>query len=461
MDHAPHVTSRSFAIAGDAVALAPLRRAMLATCLATACALAPADVASAGELPTARPEAVGIAREGLTDIAELLEARIEAGELTGAVTGIARRGRVVHLEARGMMDLEAGKPMQTDAIFRMASSTKPVTAVAILMLREQGKLDLDAPVHRFVPELRDLRVAVRRAQTGVGTGGTVSATPQAASADASGAASAVELVPAARDITIRDLLTHTSGLLSGGDGARMHGPVQPQPTDTLADFIPRLAKAPLDFQPGTKWSYSPLAGMDTLGRIVEVASGMTFDAFLRERIFKPLGMKDTFFVLPEDRKERLVTLYRRGSDGTLQQVEWGGLAGRGGYFSGAGGLYSTARDYLHFEQMLLREGELFGMRILSPESVRALRTNQVGDKYRGLRGGRAAGIGFGFGVAVVLDQRVAGASRSTGAFGWGGAFGTATWTDPEQELTVVYMVQQPSFELLGEFEHLVMRSIVD
>ena len=191
------------------------------------------------------------------------------------------------------MDIEGKKPIRKDAMFRMASSTKPVASVAIMMLMEEGKVRLSDPVSKFIPEFKNQKVAVK-----------------------SSTGTEIEFVPAAREITVRDLLTHTSGLGSGGSAAAATAKITQtrKPTDTLADYIPRLGAAPLDFQPGTSWRYSGLLGIDTLSRIVEIASGLTFDQFLKQRIFDPLGMKDTFFALPDDRQSRLMTLYRRTGD---------------------------------------------------------------------------------------------------------------------------------------------------
>jgi CubicO group peptidase (beta-lactamase class C family) len=249
------------------------------------------------ELPRARPEEVGISSERLNRVDEVIRRYIEQKKISGAVTLVARRGRVVHHEARGVMDIESKAPMRTDAIFRMASSTKPVTGVAILMLIEEGKVGLTDPVSRFIPEFKGMRVAVEKDGE-------------------------VELIAAEREVTIRDLLTHTSGLASGGLGQKKAPPELLRPGGagaTLAEGASRFAALPLDFQPETRWRNSGLAGIDALARVVEVASWQPFDEFLRRRIFEPLGMEDTSFVVPEGRRDRVVAVHRRAGDG-LEKV---------------------------------------------------------------------------------------------------------------------------------------------
>jgi CubicO group peptidase (beta-lactamase class C family) len=393
---------------------------------------------SVSSLPRANPEEVGMSSERLQRIDTAVQRNIDDGQVVGAVALVARKGRVVYFKALGMMDVEAKKQMHTDAIFRMASSTKPVTGVAIMMLMEEGKVRLTDPVSRFIPEFKDMKVAVTKAGE-----------------------SEVQLVPAKRAITIQDLLTHTSGLGSGGAGSKDMGKLtrEKKPTDTLADFIPRLAALPLDFQPGTQWRYSGLAGMDTLGRVVEIASGQTYDQFLRQRIFMPLGMKDTFFVLPEDRESRRAPVYRRAAKGLEKASmprEWFGKA----YFSGAGGLVSSAEDYFRFGQMLLNGGEFYGQRLLSPRTVKLYSSNHVGDMFQGQLG-RGQGLGFGFGVEVVQDANKAGWRRSNGSYGWDGAFGTTFVVDPKERMVTVLMMQTHSRTLHRDFENAVMQAIIE
>ena len=379
----------------------------------------------------AKAEDVGLSSERLKRINQLIQRAIDAKQISGGVTVVARRGRVAHFEAQGLMDIEANTPMRKDAIFRIASMSKPVTGVAIMMLLEEGALRLNDPVSRFIPEFKETKVAT---ETGP--------------------------VPADRDITIRDLLTHTSGLQSGGAGSREAAKMSPRSTNsTLAEYIPTLGRVPIDFQPGSEWRYSALAGIETLGRVVEVASGTTFDRFLQERIFTPLGMKDTTFVPSADRMPRVVTLYQRTPEG-LRRLDTPAWLATQTLFSGGGGLYSTAEDYLQFAQMLLNGGELGGRRLLSPRTVDLMASNHVGDLYRGTDG-RASGTGFGLTVDVVLDNVKANARKSSGSFGWGGAFGTYYWVDRKEQLTAVLMVQTPYNVLRRDFENAVMQAIVD
>ena len=402
-------------------------------------------VATAGAPgPAGAPDDVGMSAERLERVGEMIQRAIDAKQISGAVTVVARRGRVAHFEARGLMDIEANAPMRKDAIFPIASMTKPVTGVAILMLVEEGKIRLADPVSRFVPEFREPKVAIRRS-------------------DSAGEGGDIYTVPAEREVTVHDLITHTSGLGSGGAASEATSRIAPRDgTGTVADWAAALGAAPLDFQPGTRWAYSGLAGIDTLGRIVEVASGLTFDEFLRQRIFEPLGMKDTAFNVPEDKKQRVVTLYRRTPDGLeLRAVPaWVATTTLHG---GGGGLWSTAEDYLQFAQMLVNGGELNGTRLLGSRTVALMASNHVGDLYeKAGRVGGSPGKGFGLTVDVVLDGVAArGDHRSTGSFGWGGAFGTTWWVDPKEDLTAVLMVQTPSGPLRADFQNAVMQAIVD
>jgi len=400
------------------------------------------------DLPAGRAEKVGMSTQRLSRINEVMARHIEAGNITGAVTAVARRGKIVHFEAHGFSDLDKKTPMSKDSLFRMASSSKPVTGVAVLMLVEEGRIRLSDPVSQYIPEFKNMKVAVPKAGQAEPTAprGPNSPKPE------------IDLVPASREITIKDLMTHTSGLLSGGLGAAVSD-VQRQPTETLATYIPKLGSVPLDFQPGTRWRYSPGAGIDTLGRIVEIASGMTFDKFLSERIFEPLGMRNTFFNVPDSERSRLLPLYRRaGSE--WQKADNPAFLNTRTYFSGAGGLVSSAEDYIRFEQMLLNRGELNGKRLLGSKTVELMGMNHVGDLYKGIRGGDE-GVGFGLTVYVTVDEAKAPTWRSKGSFGWAGAFGTITWNDQQEELVGVLMIQQPNTQVQRDFHTAVMQAIVD
>jgi len=254
----------------------------------------------AAATPTARPEEVGFSAERLHRINDLVQRHIAAGTFSGAVTLVARQGRIAHFEARGLMDIESRKPMQKDAIFRIMSMTKPIVGASIMMMIEEGKVRLTDPVSKFIPEMKGLQVAVAMTPTGP---------PPPPNAPAR-----FYTVPAEREITIRDLLTHTSGLVSGGISNREAQRVALKGKETLADYLPRLGGVPLDFQPGTRWAYSAQAGFDTLARIVEITSGMPFDTFAKQRIFDPLAMKDTFFYPAEGNPgwRRSIAAVRRG-----------------------------------------------------------------------------------------------------------------------------------------------------
>jgi CubicO group peptidase (beta-lactamase class C family) len=404
-------------------------------------------------VPAGKPEAVGMSTERLQRIHQVVVRAMEAKEISGAVTVVARKGQVTHFEAHGVMDLESKRPMARDAIFPIASMSKPITGVAILMLVEEGKIRLTDPVSRFVPEFKDTKVAIVKP----GGRGTAAAAPGQPPR-----APEIYTVPVTREVTVRDLLTHTSGLASGGAGSREASRIAPRrSTDHLASYIPTLGVAPLDFQPGTQWAYSALSGIEVLGRIVEVASGLTFDQFLRQRLFEPLGMRDTAFYPAADRTARVVTLYERTPTG-LGRIDVPAWLATKTLFSGGGGLWSTAEDYLQFAQMLVNGGELNGRRILGSRTVERMAANHVGDLFSsaGRTGGRD-GLGFGLTVDVVLDSVKAGESRSTGSFGWGGAFGTNFWVDPKEGLVGVLMVQTPGGSLRADFQNAVMQAIVD
>jgi len=404
---------------------------------------------TASAVPSGKPEDVGLSSERLQRINELVQRYIESGQISGAVTMVSRKGRIAHFEAQGLMDIDAKTPMRKDAIFRMASMSKPVTGVAILMLMEEGKLRIGDPVSQFIPEFKNIKVAMAKPlPPGAQAGGQPPRDPE------------IFTVPADREITIRDLMTHTSGLESGGVGTREAGRIAPRKTgDHLAHYIPQLGAVPLDFQPGTQWRYSALAGIDTLGRIVEVASGQTFDQFLQKRIFEPLDMKDTAFYPTDDRMARVVTLYER-KDSRLSRIDTPGWLATRTLFSGGGGLWSTAEDYMQFAQMLVNGGILNGTRLLSPRTVDLMASNHVRDLYSGISQ-RLQGMGFGLTVEVVLDSVAAGRRESNGSFGWDGAFGTHFWVDRKEQLVGLLMIQEPVAAMGRDFENAVMQAIVE
>jgi CubicO group peptidase (beta-lactamase class C family) len=371
------------------------------------------------------PEEVGMSRAGLEGIRAAIQKNIDNKVIPGAVTAVARRNKLVWYEAQGVSTVETNTPLRKNDIYRMMSSTKPITALAVLMMMEAGRLSLDDKVNRFIPTFKEMKVAV--------------APPGAKDA------SQVKLVPAERDITIKDLLTHTSGLSSAGDLANPNSPgslvnkIERKPDDTLADYIPRLRAAALDFQPGAKWSYSPVDGFDVLLRIVEITSRQSADRFMRERIFEPLDMRDTHFNLPPEKKARVVPLYSR-KEGKWQVEKPLFGEGPSRYISGAGGLFSTVHDFMQYEMMLLNRGTLNGRRLLKPETVALMSRNHVGKLFAEWIPPITGGHGFGLGVRV-LEDRDKGAGRGVGAFGWGGAYGTESWADPELDVAAAIFIQ--------------------
>jgi CubicO group peptidase (beta-lactamase class C family) len=429
-----------------------LRNASLGLLLASTCA---ASLLAAGAVPTGKPEDVGFSTERLGRIKEAVQRHIDAGSVPGVVTLVARRGRIVHFETHGFNDVEAKKPMPKDAIFRLASMSKPIAATAVMMMIEEGKVRLNDPVSRFIPEFKQAQVAVPKggAAAPAGRGGRGGPPPE------------VDLVPA-RAITVRDLLTHTSGLMSGGPGQQTApAAAQRTPQDTLATYIPRLGGVALDFQPGTLWRYSGLHGFDVLCRIIEVASGMTIDRFMQQRLFDPLGMKDTGFTITAARQPRMAIMYRRApagsSSGPFERLpDQSGLSSPT-YFSCSGGMVTTAEDYLQFAQMLVNGGELNGKRYLSPKTIALMASNHTGDLVNGQFGRPARGMGFGLGVQVVEDPVAADLRQSKGTFGWAGAYGTNINIDPEERLVTIILMQTSTPQLQRDFENAVMQAMID
>ena len=421
-----------------------MKTAVLCALLLTVLSL-PALTAS----PTAKPEEVGLSSERLARINQMIERRIAAGDLAGAVAIVARKGKVVHHSAQGMMDLDSKKPMASSSMFRIASMTKPVIGVAVMMLVEEGKLHLNDPVSRYIPQFKDMKVAMPIAtppQGGAGGRG-----------GGAGTAPRFYTVPAQRDVTIKDLLTHVSGLGSGPMGNSDIEKVARRDGETLADYIPRLGSTALEFQPGSRWTYSPGAGFETLGRIIEIASGTRLDQFFRTRIFDPLGMKDITFWPTDAQMPRVATVYGRGPNGLTKTPTPNDTMSRNVYFRGSGGLYSTAEDYIPLGMMLASGGELNGKRLLSRKTVEMMSAPHVKDTLPG----RPAGEGYGLSVRVVTDHAIRGTMLSDGTFGWSGAQGTHFFVDPKEELVGVLMVQTSIGEFQREFEDLVAQSVVD
>ena len=403
--------------------------------------------ANAG-LPMGKPEEAGMSAERLGRIKTAMQRYVDRRDVAGTVTLVARRGKVVHFDAVGFRDAEAKAPMTTDTIFRMASMTKPIASVALMMLYEQGYFLLNDPVSKWIPELKDMRVAVP------------------AAAESSGMP--YRTIPAARPITIKHLLNHTSGLPNTYRGFTKpefdKAAARQNPNETMADVIARVAKLPLNFQPGEAWEYGPAT--DVVGRLVEIMSGMPFDEYLRKRIFEPLKMTDTYFYLPVEKVGRFAATYRPGPDNKIVLEEAPTPQSRyvrepHVYFSGAGGLVSTAADYVRFQQMMLNGGELGGARILGRKTVELMTSNTTGDLPLWLPG---PGYGFGLGYSVVKDIGQTALPGSAGQFGWGGAFCTYFWVDPTEEMIGIMVAQLRPYthvNIRQEFQVLANQAIVD
>lgn len=404
---------------------------------------------SAASIQDVKPEDIGLSSARLQRIHEAVQRHIDAHDISGAVTVVARNGRLAYLEAHGLMDIDTKKGMSKDTLFWIASMTKPITGTAVLMLMEEGKIRLTDPVSKFIPEFRGMKVAVMQERPG----------GQAVPSAGPGTGPLFYTVPSTREITIQDLLSHVSGLVSGGAASAAElAKVARKPGETLADYIPRLGSTPLDFQPGSRWSYSPGAGFETLGRIVEVVSGQTFDQFLRQRIFDPLRMKDITFHPAKEQLSRVTTMYHRANN-ELSKVDTSARMNNTSYLSGAGGLMTDAEDYLQFGEMLANGGQLNGTRLLSPKTVELMSSIFAPDTLPG----RPKGRGFGLSVQVISDAVAANTRISNGSYGWDGAFGTHFWVDPKEKIVGILMIQtdNPNRELNGDFENAVMQAIIE
>jgi CubicO group peptidase (beta-lactamase class C family) len=380
--------------------------------------------------PVGDPEALGFSSARLARIAAWQQSQVDAGAFSGAVAAIARNGRIAYLRAVGFRDRAKTIPLRPDAIFWIASMTKPVTSVAAMMLVEEGKLDLAAPVHQYLPELKDMMVGVETKDPVTGK---------------------TELVrePQRHPMTVEDLLRHTAGLVYGVDGTKVnqlynrsfYGSVYRR-DKTLADFVSGLAKLPLAHQPGEVWDYG--LSVDVLSRVIEVASGQRFDQFLETRLFRPLNMVDTGFYVPEAKLSRLVEPPAGGRGGPPDSV-LADVTQPTKLFSGGGGLVSTAADYLRFGQMLLNRGELDGVRILSPATVQRMTTNALPPdiRFAGYSSGTVGPLGgstWGLGFAVRSDAAWSVVPGSVGSFNWMGTSGTYFWVDPAEQLVAVQMI---------------------
>lgn len=395
----------------------------------------------AQNLPTAKPEDVGMSSERLKRINPVMQKYVDDGKLPGMLTLVARQGKVVHLETFGKMDLAKNKPLKEETIFRIYSMSKPVTSIAMMLLYEEARFNLDDPVSKYIPEFKDLKVFNRM----------------------SGDSMVVDDLE--NKMTIRHLFTHTSGLTYGWGGRPVDSLYWEEnifePGSTLKQMIEKLGRIPLVFQPGTKYEYS--VSTDVLGYLVEVISGMPFEQFLKKRLFQPLDMVDTGFFVPEEKRHRYAELYRHNKKTGKMEVPEDIPLGDGPHKffpSGGGGLVSTTHDYLRFCQMLLNGGELDGIRILGKKTVELIRMNHLPDDVK-LWGGTSHGWGLGF--AVVLDMAKSGELASEGTYSWGGAAATNFWIDPEENLIGIFMTQllNNPHPFHGEFRRLTYSSIVD
>jgi len=397
-------------------------------------------LAQAAPLPEASPEDVGLSSERLGRLDAAMQKAVETGELPGAVVQIARDGQLVYAKSFGWQDRDKKIPMRNDSIFRLYSMTKPVVSVAAMMLVEEGRLGLQEPVSKYIPEFKDMKVGVE-------------------STDAEGKP-VLTLVDAKRQITLQDLLRHTSGLTYGVLGPLNAVKKMYKDADifsqkwVLADFCRALAKLPLQFQPGTTWEYSH--STDVLGRVVEVASGQALDDFLAERIFGPLKMVDTGFQVPPAKLDRLAQPMPDVYSGKTPELIDFSKAQT--FFAGGHGLVSTAGDYLRFAQMLANGGELEGVRILGPRTVDYMTSNHVNPQIdKGAAYLPGPGYGFGLGFATRIDRGQSEWPGSPGDFYWAGYAGTYFWIDPDEELVPVLMSQEP---LRRQYYRVQLRNLV-
>jgi CubicO group peptidase (beta-lactamase class C family) len=412
-------------------------------------------VAAVDELIEAAPEDVGFSPARLGNVTRLVDRYISGGRLAGAITMVARRGKVVHFETYGSMDVEAGKQMAPDTIFRMYSMTKPIASVALMTLFEEGLFQLDDPASKFIPQLKGLKVFAGETTNGY------------------------DVRDAAREMTVRDLLMHTSGLTAAGDTpvGRLYREAQLNGSSskgTLADMIEKVGRLPLKCDPGAEWNYG--ISTDVVGYLCEVLSGQRLDDFLAERIFEPLGMDDTAFTLPPEKVDRFAANYRFEESGPPYYVlgdapAESAYAKPRSYLSAAGGLVSTAADYMRFAKMLANGGELDGRRIIGPRTLKLMTLNHLPDgkdlgaMNRGSPSEMAReGIGFGLGFAVLLDPAQAQVLGTPGEYYWNGAASTAFFVSPAEDLIVLFLTQlMPSstYPIRRELRATVYQAIVD
>ncbi len=400
------------------------------------CAIVAFGTSAISEIKAAKPESVGLSGERIQRIAGVMKQEIHKGSFPGAVVLIARNGKVVHFDAYGYLDGKKEKPMPKDAIFRIASMTKPIVTAAAMMMVEQGKLNLNDPISMYLPEFKDMKAEVQKK-------------------DAAGSTS-YEIVPATRPIIIQDLMRHTSGFTYGAFGARSdniakaydEADVMGTKGDITADeMIKRLAQIPLAFQPGTTFEYG--MSVDVLGILMERAAGKGLDEILREMILDPLKMKETAFYVPPEKAPRLADIYdsdpqKKGLLATIRVQD--NPAGKR-FFAAGSGLASTTEDYFRFAQMILNGGTLDGHRLLSKKTVEFMLSDHLmgaGANSMVLRLAAGPGYGFGLGFAVRLHEGFAWSPGSKGDAGWTGILGTIFTVDPKEKLVGIMMNQGPS-----------------
>ena len=415
-------------------------------------------LASSKDLPTVRPEIVGMSSERLARIKPLLQRYVDEGKVAGIQTLIARKGKIVHFEQVGKLDLDTHSALREDSLFRIYSMTKPITTTAAMILYEEGKLQLDDPVEKYLPAFKNKKVLVDG-----------------------------ELIDATHAITIRELMSHTAGLTYGifgnsvidqkyrvamfGEGHQFSFNNTTINADaskikTLDDLVSAIGPIPLQYQPGTQWVYS--LSVDILGAVVEKVSGQSLDVFMLERLFKPLKMNDTFFEVPKEKLQRFGTLQAKDAGGKLMVIDrpkTSDFANNVTFFSGGGGLVSSAMDYLRYSQMMLNGGELDGIRILSPTTIDLMTRDQLTQSARlgydprpGIMGDVSFGLGFGLAVKAPRVR-----SGSKGSYSWAGIAGTDFWIDPKEDLTAMILVQMMGYPpaLRNEFKTLVYQAITE
>jgi CubicO group peptidase (beta-lactamase class C family) len=402
-----------------------------------------------------KPEEAGLSSTRLAGIDTFLKQNYtDKQKIAGCITLVARKGQIVHFSPLGLRDLQRGKPMEKDTVFRIYSMSKPITSVALMTLYEKGLFQLSDPVHKFIPQWRNLRVF------------------------ASGVHPNFFTVPVKRPMTVRDLMTHTSGLTYGFmnrgnvDHAYRKLKIAERHSVTLKETVDQLAAIPLEFSPGDYWNYS--ISTDMLGYLVEVLSGMPFDQYLKTRIFDPLKMATTGFDVQDHQRQRFSVCYQRGLDKKLyvqDDPETSPYLKPAVFFSGGGGLVSTAHDYFRFCQMLLNGGELDGARILGRKTIQMMTLNHLPDgkdmkqmSFSSFSELPMEGSGFGLGFSVIQDQAKSGQIGDAGEYAWGGAASTRFWINPKEELIVIFMTQlMPSstFDFVGQLKSLVYPAILD